>query len=134
MSKVKKYYYTDFLHIFYVYRAIIDRGDISHNEKLGVFTVLGTTGTPHVVRLFPKQSCSCPSTGLCYHIIAAQISIGIEVGNAQLRINLTRLRRNSRTRKDKTSGRKRPRPGDIDIVAAPDSINASMSNHVSMVI
>jgi len=93
MSKVKKYYYTDFLHIFYVYRAIIDRGDISHNEKLGVFTVLGTTGTPHVVRLFPKQSCSCPSTGLCYHIIAAQISIGIEVENAQLKINLTQLRR-----------------------------------------
>lgn len=117
-----------------IYREIIDRGEISHNEKLGVFTVLSTTGTPRVVRLFPKQSCSCPSSGLCYHIIAAQISIGLEVGNVQLKVNLTQLRRNSRTRKDKTSGRKRPRPGDIDIVAAPDSINASMNDHVSIII
>lgn len=108
----------------YGYRMLIDRGEISHNVKLGVFTVLGTTGTPHAVKLFPTQSCSCPSSGCCYHIIAAQMSIGLESGSTQRKINLTQLRRNSRKKSDKTSGRKKPRPGDYDVVAAPDS-NAS---------
>jgi len=74
----------------YLYRTIIDRADISHNEKIGVFTVLGTTGTPHTMPLFPKQSCSCLSTGIYNHIITAQISISIEV--AQLKINSSKLK------------------------------------------
>ena len=55
---------------------------------------------------------------------AAQISTGLESGSTQHKVNLTQLRRNSRKTSDKTSGRKRPRPGDYDVVAAPIS-NAS---------
>ena len=36
-------------------------------------------------------------------------------------LNLTQLRRNRRKRPDKTSGRKRPRTADVDVVAAPDA-------------
>jgi len=37
------------------------------------------------------------------------------------RINLTQLRRNKRKKADKTSGRKRPRQNDVDVVAAGDA-------------
>jgi len=36
-------------------------------------------------------------------------------------INLTQLRRNKRKRRDKTSGRKRPRVADVDIIPAADA-------------
>ena len=35
-------------------------------------------------------------------------------------LNLTQLRRNKRTRYDKVSGRKRPRPDDVDVIPAAD--------------
>ena len=47
--------------------------------------------------------------------------IGLDTASFNQRINLTQLCRNSRSRKDKTSGRKRPRVDDCDVVAAPDS-------------
>ena len=37
------------------------------------------------------------------------------------KINLTQLRRKVHSRTEKKSGRKRPRPGDCDIIPAPDS-------------
>ena len=45
----------------HVFRAIVNSSNTSHNEKLGVFTVLGTIVNPNVIRLFPKESCSCSS-------------------------------------------------------------------------
>ena len=47
--------------------------------------------------------------------------IGLDTASCNQRINLTQLCRNSRSRKDKTSGKKRPRVDDCDVVAAPDS-------------
>ena len=102
-------------------RFIIENKLISHNQELGVFTVLGTTGRPHAIRIFPKESCTCPSTGRCYHILAVKMSIGLEDIDSRRRVNLTQLRRNTRSRSQKKSGRKGPRPGDYEIVAAPDA-------------
>jgi len=45
----------------HVFRAIVNSSNTSHNEKLGVFTVLGTIVNPNVIRLFPKESYSCSS-------------------------------------------------------------------------
>ena len=81
--------------------------------------VIGTTGNPHAIRMFPKESCTCPSTGRCYHIIAVRMSIGLEDVNSQRKVNLTQLRRNTRSRTEKRSGRKAPRPGDYYIEPAP---------------
>lgn len=89
---------------------------------MGVFTVLGTKGKPHAIRIFPKESCTCPSVGRCYHILAVRMSIGLEDINHKQKVNLTQLRRNTRCRTEKKSGRKAPRPGDYEIVPAPDSI------------
>ena len=108
----------------YLSRAIVSSGNISHNEKLGVFTVLGTTGNPNVIRLFPKESCSCPSTGRCYHIMAVRMSVGLDTTCCKRKINLSQLRRNTRSRRDKTSGRKRPRIEDSEVIAAPDSLSS----------
>lgn len=102
-------------------RAIIDDGKISHNPSLGVFTVVGTTGNPHAVRLFPSVTCTCPSTSSCYHVLAVKLSVGLEDSEAKRKINLTQLRRNVQSRVEKKSGRKAPRPGDYDIKPAPDA-------------
>ena len=100
---------------------MIENGTIGHDHKLGVFTVVGTGGNVHAVRLFPKESCTCPSTSQCYHILAARMSVGLEATGSHKKINLTQLRQKTRSRKDKKSGRKAPRPGDYEVVPAPDS-------------
>ena len=100
-------------------RSIIENDKICHNIKLRVFTVIGTTGNPHAVRLFPKESCTCPSSSLCYHIIAAKLSIGMNLRDCSCKVNLSQLRWNARSKKDKNSGRKRPQCGDYEL--APDS-------------
>lgn len=93
------------------YRLLIKNGHVSHDPKLATFTTLGSSGKPHVVRLFPTEDCSCPSTSTCYHIIAVKISLGIAVYKEQKKVNLTQLRWNTRGKAHKRSGRKRPRPG-----------------------
>ena len=78
--------------------------------------------SPHVVTLFPRETCSCPSTSQCYHILAAKMCIGQDdMSTGKKRLNLTQLRKNARSRKEKKSGRKRPRPGDCDVISAPDA-------------
>ena len=103
-------------------RRVLNENQISVDLKLHTFTVMGST-CPHVVTLFPKETCSCPSTTQCYHILAAKMSIGQHSEDGKRQINLSQLRKNSRPRSQKRSGRKRPRPGDCDVTAAPDAAN-----------
>ena len=58
-------------------------------------------------------------TSQYYHILAARTSIGLESTDSQA--NLTQLRQKTRSRRDKKSGRKVPRPGDYEVVPAPDA-------------
>ena len=103
-----------------LFRHILENGSICHNHQLGVFTVMGTTGSKaHAVKLFPKESCTCPATSRCYHIIAARMSISLDDSKSLRRIN---LRCKSRSKRDKKSGRKAPRSGVFDIIPAPDSL------------
>lgn len=97
--------------VFFFYRMLVKNGSVSHDPKMGTFTVLGSTGKPHVVRVFPSEYCSCPSTATCYHIIAVKISLGISMDKERKKVNLTQLRWNTRAKSQKKSGRKRPRPG-----------------------
>ena len=57
-------------------KSLLEAGKISFDPKLHLFNVLGSGDKPYVVRLFPKEYCSCPSKGQCYHIIAVKKSIG----------------------------------------------------------
>jgi len=99
---------------------IIQSGKIALDSRLAVFTVNGTN-EPRLVRLFPNESCSCPAQKSCYHIMAAQMAVGIREDKPKRPLNLTTLRRNKRKRADKTSGRKHPRVDDVDVVAADDA-------------
>lgn len=83
-------------------RAVIEQNRISVDTKLHTFTVLGSA-QPHVVTLFPKETCSCPSSTTCYHILAAKMCIGqADPQQSQHRINLTQLRKNARSRREKS--------------------------------
>ena len=64
-----------------------------------------------------------PITNTCYHILAVQMSIGVEELSEKRIYNLTQLRKNTRKRPNKRAGRKQPRPcdRDISIIPAPDS-------------
>ena len=92
-------------------RKLIEDGKIVHNAQLKVFTVAGSTGN-YVTTLFPKETCTCPAKKDCYHILAAKLSIGMNMeAKKPAYLNLTQLRKNSRSKKEKKSGRKRPREG-----------------------
>ena len=84
---------------------------------MGVFTVIGTSGNPHAVQIFPSESCTCPLTARCYHILAVRMSVGLEDVSSKRIVDLTQLRRNACGKADKQSGRKAPRPGDYDIIS-----------------
>ena len=73
-------------------KKLLEEGKIARNPQSEVFTVMGSS-RPHAVTLFPKESCTCPSTTTCYHILAAKNSIGIEVKIPYSHWNLTELRR-----------------------------------------
>lgn len=47
-------------------QLVLQNDNISFDTKLHVFNVKGISGVTRVVTLFPRPSCSCPSTGECY--------------------------------------------------------------------
>lgn len=53
------------------------------NPQLHIFNVEGTNGAVRVVTLHPKETCSCPANGMCYHIMAAKLSLGIKNSQAK---------------------------------------------------
>lgn len=58
--------------------------------------VVGTDGsTPHAVRLFPKETSTCPAAGLCYHLIACKLMIGQKVDDIVSKPNMTVLQQKS---------------------------------------
>ena len=95
-------------------QSVISAGNMTFDPKLHCFNVKGLSGVTRVVTLFPKPSCSCPSTGDCYHILAVKLSVGMSTASEPAKRNLTRLRKNTRSRKEKKCGRKRPRPNDTE--------------------
>ena len=105
---------------------ILTENRLSYDPKLGVFVVRNSEGKHNAVTLFPQQSCTCASTNECYHIISAKMSLGLHSKEGKSVINLSELRRNTRTRKEKKSGRKKFVPATADIInPAPDSLKCA---------
>jgi hypothetical protein len=107
-------------------QEVILNNGIAIVASQGAFMVAGSNGNKYAVTLHPKETCQCPSTTTCYHIIACKLSINNVSDVPTKVINMTQLRKNSRTTTDKKSGRKRPRPKDVDVevIPAPDSEEA----------
>ena len=110
-------------------KRVVEERKISLDPNLKTFTVMETDRPHgHVVTLFPKESCSCPSTSTCNHILAAKLSIGETSDDVtKKKVNLTGLKKNARSRSDKTSGQKVQRRGDYDVHPAPDAITGKQS-------
>ncbi|XP_065685115.1 uncharacterized protein LOC105843127 [Hydra vulgaris] len=69
--------------------------NVVHVPSLKVFTVSAPDENVHVVKLYPKENCMCPSSTMCCHILAVKRSIGVKCSKRKI-INLTKLRHNSR--------------------------------------
>lgn len=60
----------------------VKRGcNVSYNAGMKAYNVRGTSGIIRVVTLRPKETCSCPSTGACYHLRAVKETIGMGSSN-----------------------------------------------------
>jgi len=95
---------------------IIINNKITFNAQMHVFNVEGTNGTIRVVTLHPKETCSCPASGMCYHIMAARLSLGIkENSTTDKSRSFTQLYKSGKGKKTSKSGRKRPRIGDKEV-------------------
>lgn len=94
------------------YEAIND-DRVTLTEK-GCWIVRGSDDeTPYAVRLFPKETCSCPAVKMCYHLIACKLMIGQDVDD-NIKPNMTLLNQKIRRKnKEKPSGRKPPRKNDF---------------------
>jgi hypothetical protein len=74
---------------------LVANNKIVHVTQGKAFNVMNENDEPYLVRIFPKPSCTCKSQQTkCCHIIAVQLSLGIEVKNSMSLPNLTKLRRN----------------------------------------
>ncbi len=81
---------------------VLEKGNISFDNKLHCFMVKGTSGVLRVVTLFSQESCSCPSNGECYHLLAVRLSIGMTEKTTKFTShNLTILKKNTHSRREK---------------------------------
>ncbi|XP_062978400.1 uncharacterized protein LOC134396010 [Elgaria multicarinata webbii] len=90
--------------------------------QLGAFLVRGTKERSYIVHLFPKESCTCPSSRTCCHIRAARKAIGLPpVPRKRHRLQFAQLKQ--RKRQKLRSGRKFPRTKEnVAGVPASDSV------------
>ena len=81
----------------------------------GCWVVMGTDGTtPYAVKLFPKETCSCPAAKMCYHIMACKLKIGQRVDDVVNNPNMALLHQKiCRKGRERPSGRKQPRKNDL---------------------
>ena len=95
-------------------RNVIKSNKISFNAQMHIFNVEGTQSDVRVVKLHPKETCSCPASGTCYHIMAAKLSLGIkEIPTTKESRNFTKLYKSSKGEKASVkSGRKCVRMAD----------------------
>ncbi|CAG2248169.1 unnamed protein product [Mytilus edulis] len=105
-------------------RLTVENDNVPFVQQQKAFMVKGTQGNIYAVTLLPKETCQCPSTTQCYHILAAKLFLGDETDNKLKFMNLKQLTRRNLKRNDKKSGRKKPRAKDYDnteVIPAPDS-------------
>ena len=104
-------------------RYIVENNFILLVPSQGVFVVHGRSNE-YCVTVFLKETCQCPSTTTCHYILAVKISIGLQPIEKKRVVNLRVLSTKSKKNIHKKSGRKQPRPNDIEteIEPAPNSI------------
>ncbi len=59
---------------------LIKENKIHWVPSMKTFLVEGIKGSKRVVTITPKETCSCPSTGQCYHILAVKTAFNLSTG------------------------------------------------------
>ena len=112
-------------------KYVVDNDGVTQVPECDAFVVKGNNNKKYCVTLDP-DTCQCPSSTTCYHIMAVKMFLGQDISDDHREVSLRSLSKRSLKRSDKKSGRKRPRANDIDqINPAPDSKAASMDNELS---
>ena len=57
--------------------VLVQNDYVSYDGKMKTFWVKGNT-TTHALKIFPKESCTCPSKSEFYHVLAAKTFTGME--------------------------------------------------------
>ena len=104
---------------------VLDNNLITLVSTRGAFIVQDRSGK-YCVTLFPNESCQCPSTTTCFHILAAKMRIGQEPIEQRPVVRL--LTKNTHKRVDKKSGKKQPRPNDYEPIVEPAPDSAFVTN------
>ena len=86
-------------------QGIVRSKGITHCPQLGAFMVKSASDNLYAVKLHPKESCQCPATVTCQHIMAVKISVGMPVEPRAKTVNLANLRRNARKKTQKRAGK-----------------------------
>ena len=63
-------------------RDLVQNNKVSFNPQMHIFNVKGTSDITRVVTLYPSETCSCPSTGVCYHIALGSENESWNEGNS----------------------------------------------------
>ncbi len=86
----------------------IDNNFITLSPSLQSFT-MRSFRNPRVnydIQLWPKTSCTCPSRGKCYHIIACQMSLGMYDTKEKSSLNISEIMKENEKAKHTRRGKK----------------------------
>ena len=59
-------------------QTVVDANDIGDIPSMDAYMVKGLRGKIYAVTLDPEK-CQCPSTGMCYHIMAVKMRLGLSL-------------------------------------------------------
>ena len=112
--------------------CVIKENRITPVPEKNAFIVTSTDGKrEHLTKVYPTEYCTCAAIKTCYHIIAAKMSLGIPPISKPEPVNLSMVSKRNRKANDRKSGRKKPRPDDVEVVPASDSIFMESSEPVT---
>ena len=60
-------------------KCLVETNKVIHVPKCKAFNVINENEMPYLVRLQPTPTCTCKADKVCCHIMAVQISLGIEI-------------------------------------------------------
>ena len=95
-------------------QAVIDANGTEEVQSMDAYMVKGVRSKVYAVTLDPEK-CQCPSTGMCYHIMAVKLKLGLPLDqkvNEKKSIRL--MKYNSRPRVQRRIGQKKPKQTDFE--------------------
>jgi uncharacterized Zn finger protein len=84
----------------------MENGNVSFLPQHKAFMVKGIQGKVYAVTLLSKETCQCPSTTQCYHILATKMCIGDGIDTKPRVVNLRMVAKRNLKRNDKKSGKR----------------------------